>query len=270
MLQWLYTYVASICPQCFICFFSYVCCKCVYLNVTFVSHICCRCFYLDVAYVCNGFQLFFASVSDKYFECFICLFWMLQVLHWDVSKVDRVLHMDARGKREGAQAVPARATFRRRGASHGLGWCRRGRVTSRRHGPTRGRAKRRENQLQPWASVWTSGHWECLNYYWSICNNCAIDLFRCGNVCFLYLLYQNRGQPTTEILWNLKEPSHLCGPRFSDPSPATSPSSDALFPFPSGCCPSPIDASGQLEVWNRSRRDTDSLHDSCIKKPSLN
>jgi hypothetical protein len=55
-------------------FFSYVCCKCVYLNVTFVSHICCRCFYLDVAYVCNGFQLFFASVSDKYFECFICLF----------------------------------------------------------------------------------------------------------------------------------------------------------------------------------------------------
>jgi hypothetical protein len=44
---------------------------------------------LDVAYVCSGFQVFsgvFVSVSYD-FRC------MLQVLHLDISKVVRVLHM---------------------------------------------------------------------------------------------------------------------------------------------------------------------------------
>jgi hypothetical protein len=46
--------------------------------------------------VCNGFQVFlgvFASVSDACFKCFICLLCMLQLLHPDVSKVDRGMHM---------------------------------------------------------------------------------------------------------------------------------------------------------------------------------
>jgi len=35
----------------------------------------------------------FTSVSDACFKCFICLHRILQVLHMDVLKVDRVLHM---------------------------------------------------------------------------------------------------------------------------------------------------------------------------------
>jgi hypothetical protein len=53
--------------------FSDVCCKCIYLDVAYVSHICCKCFTLHVAYVNNGFQVFFASVSDACFKYFICL-----------------------------------------------------------------------------------------------------------------------------------------------------------------------------------------------------
>ena len=34
-----------------------------------------------------------ASVSNAYLKCFICLFFMLQMLHLDVSKVDQLLHM---------------------------------------------------------------------------------------------------------------------------------------------------------------------------------
>jgi hypothetical protein len=72
MLQWLYTYVANFCFQCFICF-SDVYCKCVYLDVAYISHICCKCFYLDVAYVLQWFGGVFASVLDACFKCFICL-----------------------------------------------------------------------------------------------------------------------------------------------------------------------------------------------------
>jgi hypothetical protein len=35
----------------------------------------------------------FVSVSDVCFKCFICLQSILQVLHLDILKVDRVLHM---------------------------------------------------------------------------------------------------------------------------------------------------------------------------------
>jgi len=34
-----------------------------------------------------------ANVSDVCFKCFICLFYILQLLHLDVLKVDWVLHM---------------------------------------------------------------------------------------------------------------------------------------------------------------------------------
>jgi hypothetical protein len=43
MLQWLYKYVASFCPQYFICF-SDIRCESVYLDVAYVSHICYKCF----------------------------------------------------------------------------------------------------------------------------------------------------------------------------------------------------------------------------------
>ena len=63
--------------------FSDVCCKCVYLDVTYVSHICCKCFIWTLHMFFNGFSSVFASVLRH----------VLQVLHLDVSKVDRVLHL---------------------------------------------------------------------------------------------------------------------------------------------------------------------------------
>jgi hypothetical protein len=52
---------------------SDVCCKCVYLNVAYVSQHMLQVFYLHVAHVSNGFQVFFASISDTCFKCFISL-----------------------------------------------------------------------------------------------------------------------------------------------------------------------------------------------------
>jgi hypothetical protein len=55
-------------------------------------------FYLDVVFVCNDFQVF----SGAFFNCFhkhvssvsSVFFCMLQVLHLDVSKVDRASVVD--------------------------------------------------------------------------------------------------------------------------------------------------------------------------------
>jgi hypothetical protein len=99
MLQWLYTYVAIFCFQCFICFPD-ICCKCVYLDVAYVSHICLQVF-LFRCYICfcNGFHVFsgvFSSVSYACFNCLSAFRRMLQVLHLNVSKVDWVLHLPHR------------------------------------------------------------------------------------------------------------------------------------------------------------------------------
>jgi hypothetical protein len=68
---------------------------------------CCIQFYPYVTSVLSGCCIsVFASVSDACFKCFICLFCMLQVLHLNVSKVDRVLYMDVCEKREGVRVVP--------------------------------------------------------------------------------------------------------------------------------------------------------------------
>jgi hypothetical protein len=71
MLQWLYTYVANVCSQCFY-FFSDVCCKCIYLDVAYVSHIRCKCF-IWILHMFKWFWSVFASVSEACFKCFICL-----------------------------------------------------------------------------------------------------------------------------------------------------------------------------------------------------
>ena len=92
MLQWLYTYVSSVCSNCFRCTS-----KVFYLDVANID--------LDVAHV---FQVF-SVASNVYLKCFIwtlhifCngytrVFWcfrrMLQVFHLDVAKADRVLQWD--------------------------------------------------------------------------------------------------------------------------------------------------------------------------------
>jgi hypothetical protein len=80
-------------------FFPGVCCKCVYVDVVYIFTYMLQVFYLDVVYVCNSFKCFsgvFASVSDKYFKCFIVLRRMLQLLYLHISKLDRVLHLPPR------------------------------------------------------------------------------------------------------------------------------------------------------------------------------
>jgi hypothetical protein len=56
------------------------------------------------AMVFKYFSGIFATVSDACFKCFMCLFFcMLQLLHLDVSKVDRVLHMRCMWEAAGKQ-----------------------------------------------------------------------------------------------------------------------------------------------------------------------
>jgi hypothetical protein len=54
-------------------------------------------FYLNVVYVCNGFQVFFhvfLQVFHRHVSSALSIFRRIfQMLHLDVSKVDRVLHM---------------------------------------------------------------------------------------------------------------------------------------------------------------------------------
>jgi hypothetical protein len=87
MLQWLYTYVASVCFKCFSYFKRML--QLFYLDIGYVAvaiHVCCKCmfecftcfrpmlqvFHLDVAYV----QTYVASIYSK---CFICFRRMLQM-----------------------------------------------------------------------------------------------------------------------------------------------------------------------------------------------
>jgi hypothetical protein len=69
---------------------------------------CCICvthmlqvFYLDVVYVCNGCKCFRHMFQVSY--VFFC---MLQVLHPNVSKVDRVLHMGCAWEAGGGMSGP--------------------------------------------------------------------------------------------------------------------------------------------------------------------
>ena len=89
MLQWLYTYVASVRSKCFICFFRSIlqvcifgCCICFthmlqeYVrNVSVVLVLCCnRCFHVASCncfiWMLHMFQTHVASVCSKYFICF--------------------------------------------------------------------------------------------------------------------------------------------------------------------------------------------------------
>ena len=94
----------SIYPECFICFIRYMsqvclsrCCIC-FTHIASVLSRCCVCLQ------------WFSIVSYACFECFICLFFMLQVLYLDVSKVDQVLHMGFMWEVGGGASGPPRAT----------------------------------------------------------------------------------------------------------------------------------------------------------------
>jgi hypothetical protein len=82
---------------------------------------------------------------------------MLQALYLDVSKVDQMLHMGCAWEEGGAQAVPTRATYGRREPRVGTGYAG---VVERHPGSVGPRVQAQNgdgNQLQPRASVRTSG-----------------------------------------------------------------------------------------------------------------
>ena len=79
--------------------FPDVCCKHVYLDVAYISHICYKCFIWMLRMFTMVFKCFscvFASVSYVCFKCFIRLTRMSQVLHLNISKVDRMLYLSPR------------------------------------------------------------------------------------------------------------------------------------------------------------------------------
>ena len=76
----IYMHVASICFKCFQVFHTYVC-KC----FIWMLHM--------FAMVLKCFPCVFASVFRRLFQVFHVFFFMLQLLHLDISKVDRLLHM---------------------------------------------------------------------------------------------------------------------------------------------------------------------------------
>jgi hypothetical protein len=69
------------------------CCIC-------LSHICCKCFIWMLCMFAMVFKCFYKCFRWG-FKCFICLFYMLHVLHPNVSKLDRVLHMGYAWEPEG-------------------------------------------------------------------------------------------------------------------------------------------------------------------------
>jgi hypothetical protein len=92
MLQELYTYFASVYPQCFICFF--------YMYVTSFSDAYLKCFICFLLYVASvasgcfksrsGYCTCCNGVSTVCPKCFICFRRMLQRFHLDLTKVDLV------------------------------------------------------------------------------------------------------------------------------------------------------------------------------------
>ena len=138
MLQVFQRHVASFCSQ-YSSVFSNICCKSVYLDVAYVSHICCKCFIWILHMFYNGFKCFIVflqvfqthglSVSSVFIR-------ILQVLHLDVSKLDRVLHLPHHLllARLGVFASSrwCQLRIRTRGACDVLGWWRSGRLEWRR------------------------------------------------------------------------------------------------------------------------------------------
>jgi hypothetical protein len=91
-----------------------------YMFHTYVASVLYEC------YAClQWFLMVFASVSDAWFKCLICLFYILPLLHLDVLKVDRVLYMGCAWETEEDASVPHAAVRRRRhSGSMGPAWAR--------------------------------------------------------------------------------------------------------------------------------------------------
>jgi hypothetical protein len=76
MLQWLYTYVANVCCQFFICFFRRMLQECL-SGRAYVPHICCRSsvqMLRILAMVSSVFSGVFVNVVYACFMCFVCLY----------------------------------------------------------------------------------------------------------------------------------------------------------------------------------------------------
>jgi hypothetical protein len=121
------------------------CCKnrfgcCIYMHVARIYfkcfHVCLQVFYLDAAYVAMVFKCFsgiFASISHSYFKCFIyLLLYIATIVHLDVLKEDRVLHIGYAWE-VASDADNVRVAWATFGAARAHCWC----------PPSRGRHSRR-------------------------------------------------------------------------------------------------------------------------------
>jgi hypothetical protein len=91
MLQWLYSYVANVCHQYFICFFQMYVASVFIWKLDMFQHICCKYFIWMLRTCCKGFQVF-SCVFLQVFQTHVLFVFrrMLQMLYLDVSKVDWV------------------------------------------------------------------------------------------------------------------------------------------------------------------------------------
>jgi len=104
MLQWLYTYVASVYSKCFICFSNYVTSEFIWMLHMFHTYVVsvlsgrCICFLMAFQVFLQVFQTHVSSVSSV-FTC------MLQIFHLDVIKTNRVLllgtHLPQQASKQG-------------------------------------------------------------------------------------------------------------------------------------------------------------------------
>jgi hypothetical protein len=99
MLQRLYTYVANICPHCFICFFRHMLQVCLSGSCICFTHMlqmflfgCCIC----VAKFFKCFHVFLQVFQTHVSNISFVFRRTLHLLHLDVSKLDRVLHLPPR------------------------------------------------------------------------------------------------------------------------------------------------------------------------------
>jgi hypothetical protein len=117
-------YVASFCSLYFIWFFIRMLQVCLSERCIRFIHML-QVFYRDVTYVLQCFFQVFASVWEACFKCFICLYtYVANVASLCFKSRSSVAYGDARGKREGARALP-RAVWRHHGRCPGARWWRR-------------------------------------------------------------------------------------------------------------------------------------------------
>ena len=137
MLQWLFTYVAIVCPQCFICFFRRMLQACLSGCCICFTHML-QVFYLDVVYVCNYFQLFLQVFQMHVSNVSSVFFYVTSVASGCFKSRSGVAHWIRVGSRRGRERSPRE----RRSGDTGPAWA-------------QVMQERSSNVWVTWAHAWT-------------------------------------------------------------------------------------------------------------------